>query len=94
MGMKDGLLPAAVVVYLLAGFAWRAPAWWSAARWLATVVGLRVQVDLEEAHLLRLHGATYRDYAARTGRFLPLVGRLDRGSAPGADPHTHAGAPS
>ncbi|PSK96512.1 protein-S-isoprenylcysteine O-methyltransferase Ste14 [Murinocardiopsis flavida] len=33
---------------------------------------------VEEPHLLRVHGAAYRAYAARTGRFVPDVGRLRR----------------
>jgi protein-S-isoprenylcysteine O-methyltransferase Ste14 len=44
---------------------------------LALVVGIELQVRLvEEPHLLRSHGAAYADWAARTGRFLPGVGRL------------------
>jgi protein-S-isoprenylcysteine O-methyltransferase Ste14 len=43
----------------------------------ALVVGMELQVRLvEEPYLLRTHGAAYADYAARTGRFLPGVGRL------------------
>lgn len=40
------------------------------------VLLVSLQVRLEEDHLLRLHGETYRAYAARVGRFLPGVGRL------------------
>ena len=41
------------------------------------VAGLEIQVRLvEEPYLLRVHGDAYRRYAARTGRFLPGVGRL------------------
>jgi protein-S-isoprenylcysteine O-methyltransferase Ste14 len=44
---------------------------------LALVGALELQVRrVEEPHLLRVHAATYRDYAARTGRFLPGIGRL------------------
>lgn len=44
---------------------------------LATIiVGLQVQVRLvEEPYLVHVHGETYRRYAARTGRFLPWIGR-------------------
>jgi protein-S-isoprenylcysteine O-methyltransferase Ste14 len=43
----------------------------------ALVVGIELQVRLvEEPYLLRTHGAAYAGYAARTGRFLPGVGRL------------------
>jgi protein-S-isoprenylcysteine O-methyltransferase Ste14 len=41
------------------------------------VVALEIQVRLaEEPYLLHVHGAAYRHYAARTGRFLPRLGRL------------------
>jgi protein-S-isoprenylcysteine O-methyltransferase Ste14 len=37
----------------------------------------QIQVRLvEEPYLLRVHGAAYARYAARTGRFLPGIGRL------------------
>jgi len=43
----------------------------------AFLAGLEIQVRLvEEPYLLRVHGDVYRDYAARTGRFMPGVGRL------------------
>jgi protein-S-isoprenylcysteine O-methyltransferase Ste14 len=46
-------------------------------------IGLELQVRaVEEPYLLRVHGDTYRAYAARTGRFLPGLGRSD--FAPGA----------
>jgi protein-S-isoprenylcysteine O-methyltransferase Ste14 len=36
-----------------------------------------VQVRLvEEPYLRRVHGCAYETYAARTGRFLPRIGRL------------------
>ena len=45
---------------------------------VALVVGIELQVRrVEEPYLLRTHGAAYADYAARTGRFLPGVGKLD-----------------
>ncbi len=44
---------------------------------VALVTALELQVRrVEEPHLLRVHDGTYRAYAARTGRFLPGVGRL------------------
>ena len=44
---------------------------------VAFLAGLEIQVRLvEEPYLLRVHGDAYRDYAARTGRFVPVVGRL------------------
>lgn len=45
------------------------------------VVSLEIQVRLvEEPYLLRVHGDAYRDYAARTGRFVPGIGRLQASS--------------
>jgi protein-S-isoprenylcysteine O-methyltransferase Ste14 len=44
--------------------------------WLALWAGLELQVRVvEEPHLSRIHGAPYQAYAARTGRFLPGLGR-------------------
>ncbi len=37
---------------------------------------LAVQTRLEERHLAAMHGASYREYAARVGRFVPGIGRL------------------
>ncbi len=54
---------------------------------LAGAVVLFVALELqtrvvEEPYLLTTHGAAYRDYAARVGRFLPRIGRLaGRGGA-------------
>jgi protein-S-isoprenylcysteine O-methyltransferase Ste14 len=43
----------------------------------ALVVALEIQVRLvEEPYLLRVHGDSYRQYAARVGRFVPGLGRL------------------
>jgi len=45
------------------------------------LLALEVQVRrVEEPHLLRVHGADYRAWAERTGRFLPGIGRLGRRS--------------
>lgn len=43
--------------------------------WLALELQVR---RVEEPYLLRTHGAPYLDWACRTGRFLPGVGRLSR----------------
>jgi protein-S-isoprenylcysteine O-methyltransferase Ste14 len=41
------------------------------------LVALQIQTRLvEEPYLLSVHGRTYRRYAQRTGRFVPLLGRL------------------
>lgn len=37
---------------------------------------IAVQARLEERHLLSIHGASYRAYASRVGRFFPGIGRL------------------
>lgn len=43
---------------------------------ISVVIGHQIQVKLvEERFLARVHGEAYRRYAARTGRFLPLIGR-------------------
>lgn len=48
----------------------------AAPAWLALGVGLELQVRVvEEPHLMRIHGARYEAYAARTGRFWPGLGR-------------------
>jgi protein-S-isoprenylcysteine O-methyltransferase Ste14 len=49
----------------------------SLAMLIAVAASVQVQVRLvEEPYLLRVHGDAYRAYAARTGRFVPGVGRL------------------
>lgn len=41
------------------------------------VIAIQIQVRaVEEPYLVHTHGAAYRDYAARAGRFLPGLGRL------------------
>lgn len=43
-----------------------------------STVGVVLQVRIvEEPYLVRTHGAAYRDYAARVGRFVPGIGRLE-----------------
>ena len=59
----------------LAGFTALCPAPLTVFMLLATVVLLPVQVRLEERHLLAQHGEAWAGYAARTGRFLPGLGR-------------------
>jgi protein-S-isoprenylcysteine O-methyltransferase Ste14 len=70
MGLAIGGL-ALMVPNLLAGLAL-----------CALVLALQLQVRrVEEPYLLRAHGRDYAEYAARTGRFLPGIGRL-RATAP------------
>ncbi len=53
------------------------PNWIAFAAFAALVISIEIQVRaVEEPHLFRLHGADYVAYAARVGRFLPGVGRL------------------
>lgn len=60
-----------------AGAAFLTPSLLSAAAWASLVAGCETDVRLvEEPHLLAAHSAGYGRYAARVGRFLPLVGRL------------------
>ncbi|WP_267284165.1 methyltransferase family protein [Amycolatopsis japonica] len=42
---------------------------------LAAAIEIQVRA-VEEPYLLTAHGSAYRDYASRTGRFLPGLGRL------------------
>ena len=59
-----------------AGFTCVVPIWANAALTLLVIAGVTIQVRHEEAYLTRTYGDAYRAYAARTGRFLPGVGRL------------------
>ena len=62
---------------LLAGQQLTVPSVLSAAAFAVFAAAVQVQVRLiEEPYLLRTHGADYRSYASRTGRFVPLAGRL------------------
>lgn len=64
----------------LAGVALVAPGVWSVSVWLAAAAAIGIQTRLEERHLGARHGEAYRRYAARVGRFLPGIGRLERGA--------------
>jgi protein-S-isoprenylcysteine O-methyltransferase Ste14 len=51
----------------------------SAAMLVAFLAAQQIQVRLvEEPYLQRVHGEAFREYAARTGRFVPGIGRLPR----------------
>ena len=61
---------------LLAGQALVVPSAISVAALAVFVAAVQVQVRaIEEPYLVRTHGAAYRSYTTRTGRFVPLVGR-------------------
>ena len=58
------------------GFALMVPTWLSIAAVFVIAAGLELQVrTVEEPYLTRTHGARYREYASRVGRFLPGIGR-------------------
>jgi protein-S-isoprenylcysteine O-methyltransferase Ste14 len=59
----------------LAAFCVMLPGYVSGGLLIFGAVLLQVQARLEEAHLLRQHGAAYAGYCARVGRFLPFLGR-------------------
>ena len=67
----SGMIPVAV------GLALMVPNFVAVLAVVALVTALEIQTRLvEEPYLMRAHGDAYRSYAARAGRFLPLVGRL------------------
>jgi protein-S-isoprenylcysteine O-methyltransferase Ste14 len=71
----SAMLPTALGLVLLV------PSWVAIAGLVGLLLALELQVRVvEEPYLLRVHGATYADYARRVGRFVPGVGRL--GAAP------------
>jgi protein-S-isoprenylcysteine O-methyltransferase Ste14 len=64
-----------------AGLALVVPNLLAAAMLIAFVAALQVQVRLvEEPYLARVHGTAWERYAARTGRFLPWIGRQRAGT--------------
>lgn len=59
------------------GAALAVPSWVAVAGAVLLVAGLELQVRaVEEPYLRATHGASYRRYAARVGRFVPWIGRL------------------
>jgi protein-S-isoprenylcysteine O-methyltransferase Ste14 len=64
-----------------AGLAALVPNAFSLLSFLLTLAGLEIHVRaVEEPYLAKTHGPAYCAYAARVGRFLPGVGRLDAAS--------------
>jgi hypothetical protein len=64
-----------------AGLALLVPNLVAAAMLVAFMAALQVQVRLvEEPYVRRVHGTAYARYAARTGRFLPRIGRRRGGT--------------
>ena len=65
------------MVLVALGLALAAPNVLSVLALVALLVALELQVRLvEEPYLTRAHGTSYRDYASRTGRFVPGWGRF------------------
>lgn len=51
------------------------PSWLTGLSLLLLITGIELQVrGVEEPYLTRLHGAQYRDYRSRSGRFVPGIG--------------------
>jgi protein-S-isoprenylcysteine O-methyltransferase Ste14 len=73
------------MVLAQAGMTLLAPTAVSAVALACLVLAVQLQVRvIEEPYLARVHGAAYLGYAARTGRFLPRLGRRTRsGDQPG-----------
>jgi protein-S-isoprenylcysteine O-methyltransferase Ste14 len=60
------------------GLALMVPTWLGLTAIAVVFFGLELQVRaVEEPYLVRTHGSEYEDYAARVGRFLPGVGRME-----------------
>jgi protein-S-isoprenylcysteine O-methyltransferase Ste14 len=61
------------------GIAAMVPSPFTLAAAVIAFVGIEIQVRLvEEPYLLRNHEDTYREYASRTGRLMPGIGKLTR----------------
>ena len=60
---------------ILTGYTLLVPTVLSVAMLIGTYVGIRLQIAAEEDYLERSYGAAYLDYARRTGRLLPGLGR-------------------
>lgn len=63
-------------ILLNSGLALIAPSPWSVMLVFYGAWFVAMQARFEEVHLLTMHGDAYRAYAARTGRFVPGIGKL------------------
>jgi len=68
-----------------AGAALLAPTVVGIVGWLALLTSLVLTTRAEEPPLRRAYGTDYEQYAARVGRFLPLIGRLRNPAADAGD---------
>lgn len=76
--IRNPIFTALLIIQL--GTAVMAPTWVAVVGAGALVLGLQLQVRLvEEPYLLTSHEISYPSYAARAGRFVPVVGRLRHG---------------
>ena len=65
------------MVVAMVGITLLVPVWPQLLALLCLIAAVQIQVRaIEEPNLLRTHGDAYRRYTARTGRFLPLIGRV------------------
>jgi protein-S-isoprenylcysteine O-methyltransferase Ste14 len=60
----------------LGGFVLLLPGWPALLTFVATLIGIRIAVVGEEAHLAATYGDAYRAYSSRVGRFVPGLGKL------------------
>lgn len=63
------------MLVILTGYTLLLPTLLSAVLLAGAYVGLRQQIAAEEDYLLRTYGEEYREYARRTGRLLPGIGK-------------------
>ncbi len=76
------------VLLALAGLALMVPNLVAITGLVVAATGIQVQVRVvEEAHLHRVHGRAYTDYASRVGRFLPRLGQREPDRPPPEPKH-------
>ncbi len=66
------------VLLMLSGLTAAAPGLWTLAFLLGAALLLAALARLEERRLERSHGAAWRSYASKVGRFIPGLGKLRR----------------
>lgn len=74
---RNPIFSATIAAFL--GLALMVPNTVALAGFLGLVVAVELQVRfVEEPYLLKTHGESYAEYAFKVGRFVPLLGRLER----------------